>query len=146
MTASLFQDSRTGKRVRRVGAAATKEGFVLVSSGEGQTYYASLDKLLPLDEVGTPDYDAKPPAPEVPEEVMPEPVVDLVETRLNLNVATAEQIAKKIPGITYPTAKAIVALRLTLPGEVFRTLDQVRNASSRVAWDKVLRENLMFLG
>jgi hypothetical protein len=142
----VYQDSRTGKRVRRVGAAATKEGFVLVKGNDSPAYYASLSRLLPIDEAGTPDYDAKPIEPEVPEEVMPEPVVDIVETRLNMNTATAEQIAKKIPGITYPTAKSIVALRLTLPGEVFRTLDQMKSASSRVAWDKVLRENLMFLG
>lgn len=118
----------------------------MVRGNEGAPYYVSLDRLLPIDAAGTPDYDAKPPAPEVPEEAMPEPVVDLVESRLNLNTATAEQIAKRIPGVTYPTAKAIVALRLTLPGEVFRTLDQIKAASTRVAWEKVLRENLIYLG
>jgi DNA uptake protein ComE-like DNA-binding protein len=146
MADTIYQDSRTGKRVRRIGAAATKENFVMVKGESGAPYYVALNRLLPVDDKGTPDFDYTPPAREVPEEAMPEPVIDIVETRLNINTATAEQIAKKIPGISYTVAKAMVALRMTLPGEVFRTLDQVRGASPRVAWDKVLRDNLLYLG
>ena len=44
------------------------------------------------------------------------PVEDL---RLNLNMAPAEQIAKRLPGVGYATAKKIVELRMSLSGERF---------------------------
>ena len=36
-----------------------------------------------------------------PEEKLPETVVPIEDTRLNLNTAPAEQIAKRLPGVGY---------------------------------------------
>ncbi len=142
----IFQDKKTGKRVRLVGSMGGKEEFVLVRGQDGTPYHALLSQLLPCDSVGTPDYSAAYVREEEAEELIPAPIIDLVETRLNINAATAEEIAKRIPGLGYRTAKRIKDLQLSLPGEVFRTLDQVKAASSRPNWDAIMEQNVMFIG
>lgn len=145
---AIFQDKRTGKRVRRLGGEGGKEEFVLVKGSDGVPYYALLSNLIPCDEQGTPDYNAAAQRrrEEEENEPIPEPVIDLAETRLNVNTATAEEIAKRIPGLGYRTAKRIKELQLSLPGEVFRTLDQVKASSTRPNWEEIMALNLMFVG
>lgn len=144
--ATVFQDRKTGKRVLQVGGGGGREDFVMVKGGDGVPYYASLSQLMPCDEKGTPDFDARYEKPEDPEEVIPAPVIDIIETRLNVNVATAEEIARRVPGLGYRTAKKLKGIQLTLPGEVFRNLDQLKSASTRTNWDEIFRQNLIFLG
>ena len=62
----------------------------------------------------------------------------------NVNVATAENIAKAVKGIGYATAKKIVELRLSLPGERFKNLDQLKKIS-RVDWDTIIAEDLIYV-
>jgi hypothetical protein len=143
----LYQDRKTGKRVRRVGGGSLKDDFVLVKGNDNNAYWASLEQLLPCDEAtGAVDFDHAYVKPDDPEEAIPEPVVSLVETRLNINMATAEEIAKRVPGIGYRVAKKIKELQLNQPGEVYRHLDQIKAASPRVNWDEVLRANQLFIG
>lgn len=145
--ATVYQDRKTGKRVVQVGGATGgKEEFCLVRGADGKVFYASMNQLMPCDDEGKPDFDARFERPEEPEEKVPDPVIPLAETRLNINTATAEEIARRVPGIGYRTAKKIKGIQLTLPGEVFRTLDQIKVASTRVNWDEVIRQNLIFLG
>jgi hypothetical protein len=144
---AVYQDKKTGKRVVQVGGATGgKEDFCLVKGSDGVVFYASMAQLMPCDDKGNPDFDARYERPEDPEEKIPEPVIPLTETRLNINTATAEEIARRVPGVGYRTAKALKGLQLTLPGEVFRNLEQIKSASSRVNWDEVIRQNLIFLG
>jgi len=144
--ATVFQDRKTGKRVVQVGGAATKEETCLVKGPDGVPYYASLAQLMPCDDKGTPDFDARYEKPEDPEEAIPAPVIDIIETRLNVNTATAEEIARRVPGLGYRTAKKLKSLQLSLPGEVFRGLDQLKASSTRVNWDEIFRQNQIFLG
>lgn len=119
----------------------------MVRGNDNVAYYASLEQLLPCDEAtGAPDFDHQYVKAEDPEEQIPEPVVDLIETRLNVNTATAEDIAKRVGGIGYRVAKKIKELQLSQPGEVYRHLDQIKAASTRVNWDEVLRANQLFIG
>ncbi len=143
----IFQDRRTGKRVRIVGGMSEKEDFVLVHTGSEPPYYAQLDQLMPCDEKGMPDRlsVARAPREEI-EEKPPEPVIPFIETRLNLNMATPEEISKRVPGVGYRIAKRIVDARLALPGEKFTTLDQVTSVSARVDWEEVMKQNLVFIG
>lgn len=67
-----------------------------------------------------------------------------VDTRLNLNTATAEMIAERIKGVGYSTAKKIVELKVSLPGEKFTTLDQLHRIG-RVDWDQVIADDLIFV-
>ena len=143
----LFQDRKTGKRVRAIGGLAADDNQVMVQGNDGPPYYASLTNLLPCDAQGNPDYD-NPAASQagLEDEPIPEPRVDLTETRLNVNTATAEVLAKTVPGIGYRVAKRVKELQLTLPNEVFTTLDQLKGASPHVKWEEVFRLNKMFVG
>ena len=118
----------------------------MVRGSDGIVYYASLSQLMPCDETGKPDFDAAYERPDEPEEAIPAPVIDIIETRLNINAATAEEIARRIPGLGYRTAKKLKDLQLSLPGEVFRNLDQLKPASTRANWDEIFKSNQLFLG
>jgi hypothetical protein len=143
----IYQDKRTGKRVRLVGGRSSKEDFVLVKGNDGVAYYVEFGQLLECDATGKPDFiKTVEPLSREADEVVPEPVISLVETRLNLNMASAEEIAKRVPGVGYRIAKRIAETRLSLPGERFSTLDQVRAVSNRINWDQVIEENVVFLG
>ena len=143
----FFQDRKTGRRVVKVGGTTgSKDEICLVKGADGVVFYASMNQLMPCDDQGKPDFDARYERPEDPEEQVPDPVIPLAETRLNINTATAEEIARRVPGIGYRTAKKIKGIQLTLPGETFRNLEQIKVASSRVNWDEVIRQNLIFLG
>ena len=75
---------------------------------------------------------------------LPERVVPLEDTRLNLNTAPPEQIAKRLPGVGYATAKRIVELRMSLSGERFANLKQLENIP-RVNWEQLIEEDLIFI-
>ena len=66
------------------------------------------------------------------------------DTRLNLNTAPPEQIAKRLPGVGFATAKKIVELRMSLSGERFANLKQLENIP-RVNWDQLIEEDLILL-
>lgn len=143
----VYQDRRTGKRVVRIGAQPGEEGFVMVKGNEGPPYHISIKNLVPVDEQGVPDFDA--PGVSVPDELEerpPAPLVAIADNRLNVNTATAEQLIDRVKGLPYRTAKRIKQLQLQQPGEVFQTLDQLREASTRVNWDEVFRQNDIFVG
>jgi hypothetical protein len=121
---------------------------VLVRGQSGPPYYSSLDKLVPCDAAGTPDFDAPMETALQKEEDLkiPEPVIPLVETRVNINAITAEELARRVPAIPYRVCKALIQQKLTQPGEVYRSLDQLRQAGPRVNWDEIFRSNLLFVG
>tara|TARA_R100001530_G_scaffold22312_2_gene18427 strand:+ start:2227 stop:2637 length:411 start_codon:yes stop_codon:yes gene_type:complete len=64
------------------------------------------------------------------------------ETRLNINGATPQMIADHIKGIGLKTAREIKDLQLSLSGEKFANLDQLRQIK-RVDWDAVIAADLI---
>jgi DNA uptake protein ComE-like DNA-binding protein len=68
-----------------------------------------------------------------------------VETRLNVNLASAEEIAKRVNGVGYATARRVTELRSSLPGERFKELDQLRKIG-RVDWDEVFAQDVIYVG
>lgn len=143
---TMYLDSRTGKLVRQVGGGGNSEEFVMVMGNDKVPYHVQLAKLVPCDASGTPNYDMVQAKAEEPDELPPAPVVDLIDTRLNINTATAEEIHKRVPGIGYRTAKKMKDIQMSLPGEVFNNLEQVKAASNRLNWDSIFRQNLLFIG
>ena len=139
----LFQDTKTGKLVEMI-SKHDKE-FAMVKDAGGNITFVSLDQLVPYDrEKGRL---AKVEAPQItpePEEELPSTVVPIEDTRLNLNSAPAEQIAKRLPGVGYATAKRIVELRMSLSGERFSNLKQLENIP-RVNWEQLIEEDLIFI-
>ena len=139
---SLFQDTKTGKLVE-VLSVIDKE-FAMIKDAGGVTSYVSMDYLVPYDVKKGRLAKVTTKAEKEDEEKLPEAVVPIEDYRLNLNMATPEQIAKRLPGVGYSTAKKIVELRMSLSGEKFSNLKQLENIP-RVNWETIIAEDLIFI-
>ncbi|NBS70198.1 hypothetical protein EBT31_14990 [bacterium] len=64
------------------------------------------------------------------------------DTRLNLNAASARQIADSLPGVGLKTARDIKDLQTSLSGEKFTRLEQLKSIK-RVDWDQLIADNLI---
>tara|TARA_R100001443_G_scaffold56043_1_gene67144 strand:+ start:406 stop:837 length:432 start_codon:yes stop_codon:yes gene_type:complete len=140
---NLFQDSKTGKLVEFINKH-DKE-YAMVRDSGGNINYVNLDSLVPYDK--QKGRLTKVDAPQLSiekEEELVEPVVPFEDTRLNMNTATAEIIAKRLPGVGYTTAKRIIELRMSLSGERFSNLKQLENIP-RVNWEQLIEEDLIFI-
>lgn len=65
-----------------------------------------------------------------------------VDTRININTASARQIADALPGVGLKTARDIKDLQTSMPGEKFLKLEQLKGIK-RVDWDEIFKENLV---
>ena len=139
---NLFQDTKTGKLVEFI-SKHDKE-YAMVRDAGGAITYVTLDQLVPYDKDKGRMSKVKAPVLEVPEEKAPDTVVPLEDRRLNLNMATAEVIQKRLPGVGYATAKKIVEMRMSLSGERFNNLKQLENIP-RVNWEQLIEEDLIFI-
>ena len=135
----LFQDSKTGKLVEFI-SKHDKE-FAMVKDAGGNVTFMTLDQLIPYDAQKGRMAKVTVPELDVPEEKAPEAVVPIEDIRLNLNMAPAEQIAKRLPGVGYANAKKIVELRMSLSGARFANLKQVENIP-RVNWEQRIADDL----
>ena len=140
---NLMQDQKTGKLVEFIGTH-DKE-YAMVRDGAGNVSYVTLDQLLPYSqEKGRLSKIAAPQLEVEKEEPVPLSVVPAEDARLNLNNATAEMIAKRLPGVGYTTAKRIVELKMSLSGERFTNLKQLENIP-RVNWDQFISDDIIFI-
>jgi len=122
---NLFQDTKTGKLVEFINKH-DKE-YAMVRDAGGNIAYVDLESLVPYDkDKGRLTKIAAPQIQPEPEEQLPTPVVPIEDTRLNLNTAPAEQIAKRLPGVGHATAKRIVELRMPLSGSASTTSSNLR--------------------
>jgi|TARA_Y100001937_G_scaffold98126_1_gene133794 DNA uptake protein ComE-like DNA-binding protein len=76
------------------------------------------------------------PAKPSPKETFP------IDKRVNLNNASARQIADSLPGVGLKTARDIKDLQTTLSGERFTRLDQL-HAIKRVDWEEIFKADLV---
>ena len=138
----LFQDTKTGKLVEFI-SKHDKE-FAMVRDAGGVVTFVTLEQLVPYDKEKGRLAKVTAPVLQEKEEEMPARVVPIEDTRLNLNTAPAEQIAKRLPGVGFATAKKIVELRMSLSGERFNNLKQLENIP-RVNWDQLIEEDMIFI-
>lgn len=142
---SLFQNRKNGQIVELV--SYHDKDYAMVRNQSGSVSYVTLSDLEEY-QVGKGRTGVVPEGPrekgEVDKDVVPAQAIP-PETRLNLNMATAEMIAQRIKGVGYSTAKKIIETRMGLPGERFVNLDQVRSVP-RVDWDQVIKDDLIFVG
>ena len=138
----LFQDEKTGKLVEFI-SRHDKE-FAMVKDSAGNVTFMTLEQLVPYEQGKGRLAKVKAPELTVPEEEAPPRIVPLEDTRLNLNAAPAEQIAKRLPGVGFATAKKIVELRMSLSGERFSNLKQLENIP-RVNWEQLIEEDMIFI-
>jgi len=140
---NLMQDQKTGKLVEFIGTH-DKE-YAMVRDGAGAVSYVTLEQLVPYSqEKGRLSKIAAPQLEVEKEEKMPITIVPTEDTRLNMNTASAEMIAKRLPGVGYSTAKRIVELKLSLSGERFNNLKQLENIP-RVNWEQFISDDIIFI-
>lgn len=65
-----------------------------------------------------------------------------LDSRININTASARQIADTLPGVGLKTARDIKDLQTSMTGERFVKLEQLK-AIKRVDWDEIFSENLI---
>ena len=65
-----------------------------------------------------------------------------IDTRININTASARQIADHLPGVGLKSARDIKDLQTSQSGEKFQRLEQLKNIK-RVDWDQIFKENLV---
>ena len=66
------------------------------------------------------------------------------DNRINLNNLTPEGLTQVLPGVGIKTAKEIVELRQSLPGERFTKLEQLTSIK-RVEWEAVFESGEVYV-
>ena len=124
------------------------DGIVMCLDSQDEVLYVEEADLIPhleatteqikTEERLTAQLEAEGVKPAVPtkKETFP------LDTRININTASARQIADSLPGVGLKTARDIKDLQLTLPGEKFQRLEQLKSIK-RIDWDEIFKENLV---
>lgn len=122
--------------------------YLLVKSfTSGKVFYAHKDQI-------EQQQDTKPEASDTPSrnrrgrrKVSAQPVVKPqvpTDNRINLNTLTPEGLTQVLPGVGIKTAKEIVELRQSLPGERFTKLEQLTSIK-RVEWEAVFETGEVYV-
>ncbi|MBW2470616.1 MAG: hypothetical protein JRE18_00920 [Deltaproteobacteria bacterium] len=142
----LYQYKPNGKIVEMISKHG--DGIVMCIDAQDEVLYADEEDLTPHLEATTEQIKTEerlteslksegvnPPTPSK-KETFP------IDTRLNINTASARQIADSLPGVGLKTARDIKDLQSSMMGEKFIKLDQLK-AIKRVDWDELIKENLI---
>jgi len=133
----LYQHKKTGTRVKIVSEFDNGDWF-MVQDQDDRIFTAYKSDLTPHEpatkKVKTLQVKDK-AAKEEPRNFPP-------DTRLNINGATAQMIADHIKGIGLKTAREIKDLQMSLSGERFNNLEQLKQIK-RVDWDSVIAADLI---
>jgi len=133
----LYQHKKTGARLKVISEYDHGEWF-MVEDQDGRIFTAYKTELIP-DEVATKKVTTLQVKDKAAKE---EPRKFPPDTRLNINGATPQMIADHIKGIGLKTAREIKDLQMSLSGERFHNLEQLKQVK-RVDWDSVLAANLI---
>ena len=142
----LYQHKVTGGLVEKISQHG--EGVYMVMNANDEVDYVHEDDLIPCLEAtnekiqteerltaelkATGDKDGKP----TNKETFP------LDRRLNINNASARQIADTLPGVGLKTARDIKDLQTTMTGERYTKLEQLKGIK-RIDWDAIFNENLV---
>ena len=142
----LYQHKITGGLVEKISQHG--DGIYMVVNANDEVDYVHEDDLIPhLDATNekikteerltaelqsSGDKSAKP----TNRETFP------LDRRLNINTASARQIADTLPGVGLKTARDIKDLQTTMTGERYTKLEQLKGIK-RIDWDTIFTENLV---
>ena len=142
----LYQYKPTGGLVEVISQHG--EGIMMCVDAQDEVIYADEVDLVPQIDATTEKIkteerltaelaaDGVKPAKLTTRETFP------IDTRVNINTASARQIADALPGVGLKTARDIKDLQTSCSGERFRKLEQLRSIK-RVDWDIIFKENLV---
>lgn len=137
LPAMLYQHKKTGARVKVVSEWDNGDWY-MVEDQDGRLFTAYKTELIP-DEVATKTVKTLQVKDKAAKE---EPRTFPPDVRLNINTATAQMIADHIKGIGLKTAREIKDLQMSLSGERFNNLEQLKQIK-RVDWDAVFSADLV---
>ncbi len=142
----LYQYRPTGGLVEVISQHG--EGIMMCVDAQDEVIYADEVDLVPQIDATTEKIkteerltaelaaDGVKPAKLTTRETFP------IDTRVNINTASARQIADALPGVGLKTARDIKDLQTSCSGERFQKLEQLRSIK-RVDWDQIFEENLV---
>ena len=142
----LYQYKPTGGLVEVISQHG--DGVMMCVDAQDEVIYADETDLMPQIDATTEKIkteerltaelaaDGVKPAKLTTRETFP------VDVRVNINTASARQIADALPGVGLKTARDIKDLQTTCSGERFQKLEQLRSIK-RVDWDTIFEENLV---
>ena len=134
---TLFKHKKTGARVKVISELDNGDCF-MVQDQDSRIFYAQKAELE-SDTEGT----KKVKTLQIKDKASKEEPRDFPpETRLNINGATAQMIADHIKGIGLKTAREIKDLQMSLSGEKFANLEQLKDIK-RVDWESVIAADLI---
>lgn len=150
MSAKVYKPS--GVKIDVISTHDDGEYFMVRSNTTGKVFFAHKDQVDEFKE----DLDPKPVSNTVQTRrgrrtvktdesevavVKPLPPTD---NRINLNNLTPEGLTQCLPGVGLKTAKEIVELRQSLPGERFTKLEQLESIK-RVEWSEVFATGVVYV-
>ena len=133
----LYQHKKTGARVKVVSEWDQGDWF-MVEDQDGRLFTVYKTEIEP-DEEATKKVKTLQVKDKAAQE---EPRTFPPDTRLNINSATAQMISDHIKGIGLKTAREIKDLQMSLSGERFNNLEQLKQIK-RVDWDAVIAADLI---
>ena len=142
----LYRYTETGAIVEKVSHHG--DGIVMCTDAQDEVLYIEEKDLVPHLEATTEKVKTEerlteqlkqegvnPPKP-TKKEIFP------VDVRVNINTASARQLADALPGVGLKTAREIKDLQSSMLGEKFIRLEQLR-AIKRIDWDELIKDNLI---
>ena len=133
----LYQHKKTGARVKVVSEWDQGDWF-MVEDQDGRLFTVYKTEIEP-DAEATKKVKTLQVKDKAAQE---EPRTFPPDTRLNINGATPQMIADHIKGIGLKTAREIKDLQMSLSGERFNNLEQLKQIK-RVDWDAVFAADLI---
>ena len=133
----LYQHTKTGARVKVISEWDNGDWF-LVEDQDGRLYTVYKTEITP-DESATKTVKTLQIKDKAAKE---EPRAFPPDIRLNINSATAQMIADHIKVIGLKTARELKDIQMSLSGERFTTLEQLKQVK-RVDWESVFAANLI---
>jgi DNA uptake protein ComE-like DNA-binding protein len=137
LMSTLYQHQKTGARVKIISEWDDGDWF-MVEDQDGRIFTVYKTEIT-ADAAATKKVKALQIKDKSKKE---EPRKFPPETRLNINGATAQMIADHIKGIGLKTAKEIKDLQMSLSGERFNSLEQLKTIK-RVDWEAVIAADLI---
>ena len=150
MSAKVYKPS--GVKIDVISTHDDGEYFMVRSSTTGKVFFAHKDQVDEYKEDTNPTpvsnslQTRRGRRPLKKDEVEVSVVKPLPPTdnRINLNNLTPEGLTQCLPGVGLKTAKEIVELRQSLPGERFTKLEQLESIK-RVEWKEVFATGVVYV-
>jgi DNA uptake protein ComE-like DNA-binding protein len=150
MSAKVYKPS--GVKIDVISTHDDGEYFMVRSSTTGKVFFAHRDQVddHKEDTKPTPSTNSlqtrrgrRPLKKEEGEVAVVKPLPP-TDNRINLNNLTPEGLTQCLPGVGLKTAKEIVELRQSLPGERFTKLEQLESIK-RVEWKEVFATGSVYV-